>query len=91
MDQEALLDGAWCLVELMVAPSQQGAGLGRALLLRLTAGLSHPRVVCSTQDGANPARSFYARFGFREACRVRFGDGPDDAYLLLAADLPLGR
>lgn len=86
---DAFLDGAWCLVELHVLPEHHGTGLGRRLLTTVLAGLPNPRVVASTEVGANPARGFYRRLGFRELAPVRFGDGPHDDFLVIGRELPL--
>ena len=84
---EHLLAGAFELVELHVAPAHHGEGLGRRLLTALLDGVPCPRVLLTTQDGANPARGFYAHLGFREVARLTYG--ADVPYVVLASDLPL--
>jgi GNAT superfamily N-acetyltransferase len=65
-----LLEGAFEVVALHVAPARHGEGLGRGLLQALLDGVACPRVLLTTQDGGNPARGFYAHLGFREVARL---------------------
>jgi GNAT superfamily N-acetyltransferase len=82
-----LLSGAFELVELHVAPAHHGHGLGRRLLTALLDGVTRPRVLLTTQDGANPARGFYAHLGFVDVARLTYG--ADVPFVVMAADLPL--
>lgn len=69
-----LLDDAFALVELMVDPSRHRTGLGRRLVDALLSGRPEPRVLLTTQAGANPALGFYARLGFTQVA-----EGPTNA------------
>ncbi len=80
-----LLDGAFELVELHVAPALHRQGVGSGLLRVLLEGVEAPRVLLSTQDGANPARAFYRAQGFREVAALPYGTVP---FLVLVRDLP---
>lgn len=71
-----LLDGAFELVELHVAPELHGRGIGTHLLDALLAEADAPRVLLSTQAGANPARAFYRARGFREVAALPYGAVP---------------
>jgi len=82
-----LLSGAFELVELHVAPRQHGQGLGRRLLAALLDGVTCPRVLLTTQDGANPARGFYAHLGFDEVARLTYG--ANVPFVVMASNLPL--
>jgi ribosomal protein S18 acetylase RimI-like enzyme len=83
--EEHLLDAAFELVELHVAPHLHGRGVGTAVLRELLAGVVAPRVLLSTQAGANPARRFYRARGFREVTELRYGEVP---FLVLTRYLP---
>ena len=62
----AWLGGHFELVSIGVLPEARGRGVGRALLDRLTEGLSQERwVLMTTADAADPARHLYARAGWR--------------------------
>lgn len=86
--EQALLADAFELVELHVAPSWHGQGLGRRLLTELLDGVRQPRALLTTQGGANPARAFYRALGARELAEVRHGEVP---FVVLALELPLTR
>lgn len=83
--EEHLLDGAFELVELHVAPHVHRRGFGTTVLGELLDGVEAPRVLLSTQAGANPARRFYHARGFREVTELPYGDVP---FLVLTRDLP---
>jgi GNAT superfamily N-acetyltransferase len=84
-----LLEGAFEVVALHVRPELHGKGLGRRLLDALLDDVDAPRVLLTTQDGANPARGFYAHLGFREVAHLTYG--ADVPYVVLARDLPWRR
>jgi ribosomal protein S18 acetylase RimI-like enzyme len=79
-----LLEGAFELVALHVAPEQHRHGLGSRLLDGLLDGVDAPRVLLSTQSGANPARAFYRAHGFREVAALPYGEVP---FLILGREL----
>lgn len=78
---------------LAIAPPVRGRGLARRMLaacLALSAARGIRRAFLDVRAGNAPARSVYARLGFRQT-GVRAGyytEPPEDA-LLLEADLPL--
>jgi ribosomal protein S18 acetylase RimI-like enzyme len=80
-----LLQGAFELVALHVAPARHGQGLGTRLLDALVDSVEAPRVLLSTQAGANPARAFYRARGFREVAALPYGAVP---FLVLVRDVP---
>lgn len=59
------LQDAWVLVELAVADSHRGKGLGGYLHDRLLAEQPHPRALLSTQVGNYVARRMYEARGWR--------------------------
>jgi GNAT superfamily N-acetyltransferase len=74
--EAGLLDGAFELVALHVAPERHGQKLGSRLLETLLDDVDAPRVLLSTQAGANPARAFYRARGFREVAALPYGSVP---------------
>ena len=83
-----VLDDAFELCAVFVAPDEHGRGAGRGLVTTLLDGVDHPRTVLTTQAGANPALGFYRRLGFVElAAEVEHSGVP---FVVLVADLPLG-
>lgn len=82
-----VLDGAFELCAVFVDPAYHGRGLGRRLVTELVGAVEHPRVVLTTQAGANPARGFYRRLGFRELPAQLRHDGVP--FVVLGTDLPL--
>jgi GNAT superfamily N-acetyltransferase len=87
--EDHLLDGAFEVVTLHVAPARHREGVGKGVLTALLDGVTCPRALLTTQDGANPARGFYAHLGFREVAHLTYG--ADVPYLVLARDLPWQR
>jgi GNAT superfamily N-acetyltransferase len=79
-----LLEGAFEVVALHVVPERHGQGVGTRLLGALLDDVNAPRVLLTTQDGANPARTFYRARGFREVAAVPYGEMP---FLVLACEL----
>lgn len=76
-------DHSWDLYWIVVAPGDQGRGLGHALLARIEpliqrAGGRHLWVDTSSTERYRSTRAFYAGAGFREAARLadfyRWGD-----------------
>jgi GNAT superfamily N-acetyltransferase len=77
------------VAEVHVRPEYQRHGIGRRLLLALTAGRDERTAVLSTQDENSPARGLYLGMGFTDLL-TRFdfpGGGP--SYAVMGADLPL--
>jgi ribosomal protein S18 acetylase RimI-like enzyme len=63
---ETWLDGHFELVSIGVLDRARGAGVGRALLRRITEGLRQERwLLMTTADESDPARRLYASDGWR--------------------------
>jgi len=58
------LRGAWCLVDLAVAPEERGRGIGGALMEALLAAQPCPRALLSTEVANAGARRLYVRHGW---------------------------
>lgn len=75
--REAWLPRAFEVCELHVRPSYQGAGLGRALLDTLLAGVPAATAVLTTPDHETRARRFYRAGGWVDLVRgLRFPGDP---------------
>lgn len=85
----AWLTGPLEIAEVHVRPEHQRQGIGRELMLALTAGRAEPTAILSTQDDNSPARRLYASMGFSDLLtRFSFpGGGPP--YAVMGAVLPL--
>ncbi len=77
------------IAEVHVRPEYQGQGIGRAMLLRLTAGCPHRTAVLSTLDAATPARCLYGSMGFTDLLRSFAFPGNGPPYAVMGAALPL--
>lgn len=85
----AWLADSFEVAELHVLPGHQGAGTGRALLLRLTSGRPELTAVLSTQDTESRARRLYRDVGFTDLLTgFRFAGG-EPPYAVMGARLPL--
>ncbi|MFC3998706.1 GNAT family N-acetyltransferase [Nocardiopsis sediminis] len=81
---------AFEIAELHVHPADQGRGLGRTLLERLTAPRTEATAVLSTHTGPTVARRLYASCGFTEVLpEFRFPGSTDRPFAIMAAPLPL--
>ena len=60
------LGGHFELVEVAVAPEQQGRGFGAALVDGLLLGLPHDRALLTTYDDERPAPRLYRRLGWEK-------------------------
>jgi ribosomal protein S18 acetylase RimI-like enzyme len=78
------------VAELHVLPAYQGAGIGRRLLLTLTAGRPEHTAVLSTQDADSRARRLYRGVGFSDLLTGFRFSGGDPPYAVMGAVLPLG-
>lgn len=85
----AWLADSFEIAEVHVRPEFQRRGIGRSMLLRLTAGCPHRTALLSTPDTASAARRLYSSLGFAELLTgFSFpGDGPP--YVVMGAVLPL--
>ena len=77
------------VAELHVLPSYQGAGIGRRLLLTLTAERPEHTAVLSTQDAESRARRLYRSVGFSDLLTGFRFSGGDPPYAVMGAELPL--
>jgi GNAT superfamily N-acetyltransferase len=77
------------IAEVHVRPEFQGQGIGRSMLLSLTAGCPHRTAVLSTLDAESPARRLYAAMGFRDLLRSFSFPGNGPLYAVMGAALPL--
>lgn len=73
---ETLTDGTWNMLAIAVLPSQQGSGVGAAIVRQLEAGLRERGqrlliVETSGKDEFAPTRAFYRKNGYREEARIR--------------------
>ena len=88
-DGRGWLDDSFEVAELHVVPDYQGMGIGRSLLLRLTADRPERTAVLSTADTESRARRLYRGVGFTDLLTgFRFAGG-DPAYAVMGAALPL--
>lgn len=85
------LEDSFEVAELHVLPERQGMGIGRELLLRLTADRPERTAVLSTADTESRARRLYRRVGFTDLLTgFRFAGG-EPPYAVMGATLPLSR
>jgi len=77
------------IAEVHVRPEYQGQGIGRSMLLSLTAGCPHRTAVLSTLDAESPARWLYATMGFKDLLRSFSFPGNGPLYAVMGAALPL--
>jgi ribosomal protein S18 acetylase RimI-like enzyme len=89
-----IMAGAWLdhsmeVAELHVHPGFQRRGLGRRLLLGLTAGRDEQTAALSTPDANWPARRLYAGLGFTDLMTGFSFPGGGPPYTVMGAVLPL--
>ena len=77
------------IAEVHVRPEHQRQGIGRELLLALTAGRDERTAVLSTQDDNSQARRLYQGMGFTDLLRGFSFPGGGPPYAVMGADLPL--
>ncbi len=83
------LDDSFEVAELHVLPRYQGHGIGRTLLLSLTAQRPERTAVLSTADAPTRARRLYRGVGFTDLLTgFRFAGG-EPPYAVMGARLPL--
>jgi GNAT superfamily N-acetyltransferase len=81
------LTGAFEVCELHVRPTEQGKGLGRALLDRLLAGPPSHAAVLTTPDKETRARAFYREDGWVDLVRGLMFPGDPRAFAVLGKQL----
>ncbi len=86
---DAWLADSFEIAEVHVRPQFQRRGIGRAMLLRLTAGCPQRTALLSTLDAASPARRLYGGLGFAELLTGFSFPGNGPPYLVMGAVLPL--
>lgn len=77
------------IAEVHVRPEHQRQGIGRRLLLTLTAGRDERTAVLSTQDDNSAARHLYQSMGFTDLLTGFSFPGGGPPYAVMGADLPL--
>lgn len=85
------LEDSFEVAELHVLPDRQGMGIGRELLLRLTAGRPEHTAVLSTADTESRARRLYRKAGFTDLLTGFRFSGSEPPYAVMGATLPLSR
>jgi ribosomal protein S18 acetylase RimI-like enzyme len=85
----AWLADAMEIAEIHVRPEYQHQGIGRRLLLTLTAGHAERTAVLSTQDIDSPARHLYRSLGFTDLLTGFSFPGGGPPYAVMGAALPL--
>ena len=70
-------------------PEYQRRGIGRRLVLTLTAGRTERTAVLSTQDADSPARRLYRSLGFADLLTGFIFPGGGPPYAVMGAELPL--
>jgi ribosomal protein S18 acetylase RimI-like enzyme len=83
------LDDSLEVAELHVLPDRQGHGIGRSLLLTLTAGRPERTAVLSTADAPTRARRLYRGVGFTDLLTDFRFSGSEPPYAVMGATLPL--
>jgi ribosomal protein S18 acetylase RimI-like enzyme len=77
------------IAEVHVHPEHQRQGIGRAMLLSLTAGCRQRTALLSTLCSAAPARRLYGSLGFAELLTGFSFPGNGPPYVVMGAVLPL--
>jgi GNAT superfamily N-acetyltransferase len=85
------LADAMGIAEVHVRPEYQRQGIGRRMLLTLTAGRDERTAVLSTQDDNSPARGLYQSMGFGDLLTGFAFPGGGPPYAVMGAELPLRR
>ena len=85
----AWLADAFEVAEVHVRPEYQRQGIGRAMLLSLTAGCPQRTAVLSTLDAPSPARRLYRSLGFTDLLTGFGFPGNGPPYVVMGAALPL--
>ncbi|HKD87056.1 MAG TPA: GNAT family N-acetyltransferase [Streptosporangiaceae bacterium] len=83
------LDSVMEIAEVHVHPRFQARGIGRRMVLALTAGRSERTAVLSTRDAQTPARRLYYSLGFADLLTDFLFPGGGPPYAVMGAALPL--
>jgi ribosomal protein S18 acetylase RimI-like enzyme len=83
------LDYVMEIAEVHVHPDFQARGIGRRMVLALTAGRSERTTVLSTRDAQTPARKLYYSLGFADLLTNFMFPGGGPPYAVMGAALPL--
>jgi ribosomal protein S18 acetylase RimI-like enzyme len=83
------LDSVLEIAEVHVHPDFQGHGIGRLMMLALTAGRTERTALLSTRDAETPARRLYHSLGFEDVLTGFLFPGGGPAYAVMGATLPL--
>jgi ribosomal protein S18 acetylase RimI-like enzyme len=83
------LDDALEIAEVHVHPDFQARGIGRRMMLTLTAGRSERTALLSTRDALTPARRLYRGIGFADLLTDFLFPGGGPRYAVMGAELPL--
>ena len=85
----AWLADSFEIAEVHVHPEHQRRGIGRAMLLSLTAGCPQRTALLSTLSSAGPARRLYGSLGFAELLTGFSFPGNGPPYVVMGTVLPL--
>lgn len=77
------------VAEVHVLPAYQARGIGRRMLLELTAERAERTALLSTRDAETPARKLYRSLGFRDLLTEFLFPGGGLEYAVMGARLPL--
>jgi ribosomal protein S18 acetylase RimI-like enzyme len=83
------LDRVLEIAEVHVHPDFQARGIGRLMMLALTAGRPERTALLSTRDAETPARRLYHSLGFVDLLTEFLFPGGGPAYAVMGATLPL--
>lgn len=86
---ERWLRDSFEVAELHVLPGYQGRGIGRELLMRLTAERTERTAMLSTPDSESRARRLYRHAGFADLLTAFTFDAAGPPYAVMGAELPL--
>jgi ribosomal protein S18 acetylase RimI-like enzyme len=86
---QAWLASALEIAEVHVRPEFQARGIGRRLVLMLTADRTEDTAVLSTRDALTPARRLYRSLGFTDLLTDFVFPGGGVPYAVMGAPLPL--
>ena len=94
MQGGAAAAGTWLadvleIAEVHVHPHYQARGIGRRMVMTLTAGRAERTALLSTRDDQTPARHLYRSLGFTDLLTGFLFPGGGPAYAVMGADLPL--